>query len=490
MNLANSLEPIQGVFDKHDGLVEGLMDEVAKNLEFSPAFDRGACFTDAVRNTLGAKLVYIYTNLPNDPVGVEIKHESCQPGDTSINPQNLYRYVQSGVSGLFTLIGAHQLSISNAASGANGNLLIIPLSEAGNPAKELMMVYGLSYGNRVDEYIVLVLSTLYSLLKKPGKDRNRLACGVYDAVKSQYNYVSNAMYEKRFEIFTRSLSGIRVFFEPIAYFDKNYQGIDIWGWEALARTSENKAPADLFDTAELWGMRFQAELDLHILRTAIDTYKKENAKLNRLRNSDTPPLSINVYPDTLMRKRYRDLLKNILKNEKLISGKKIILEVSEKTLLSHETDYDSLESKMEHFTRILKELKHELKVNFAVDDFGVGHSSFSRVASVNPKYIKIDREILYYEPTLGKNIIKQLVDMRHEFGDQAFKIIVEGVELYEKTEDRKKPGLSLNDLINEMNVEYIQGYILSKATSNIYERLPREIASNILDILGWRNDSA
>ena len=97
---------------------------------------------------------------------------------------------------------------------------------------------------------------------------------IADILKTTYKYVNDKMYERRFALFCEDLKCIEIYFQPILYFDKNNMAnINIESWEALARDScTQNTPVALFETAELWGVRFQVELDLYCIRSALKKY--------------------------------------------------------------------------------------------------------------------------------------------------------------------------------------------------------------------------
>ncbi|MCL1492620.1 MAG: hypothetical protein M1G31_17940 [Pseudanabaena sp. Salubria-1] len=60
------------------------------------------------------------------------------------------------------------------------------------------------------------------------------------------------------------------------------------------------------DRAELWGRRFTTQLDVDLLKLAAKSYRQASIKAKRGRPDEINPLSVNVYPETLMRKIYFD----------------------------------------------------------------------------------------------------------------------------------------------------------------------------------------
>jgi EAL domain-containing protein (putative c-di-GMP-specific phosphodiesterase class I) len=298
---------------------------------------------------------------------------------------------------------------------------------------------------------------------------------MFDALKHQYHYVSDDAYEARFENFRKSLKdNVQVYFEPILFFDRRVELATIFGWEALARDPKTgKAPLYLFKAAETWGVRFQTELDLYILENAIEAYRNAAEKAETLRYDQMKPLSVNVYPSSVLRSKYNNLLNELLHNRKLVSGKKLILEISEKTLLP--AIISDGKKGINSFKAVARKYRRDYDISFAVDDFGVGNAAVSRLEEVDPTYVKIDKDILQFEKKLSASIIEYLVGLKFDFNYLA---IVEGFDESSK--------FTLRELVVDLGVEYIQGHHFGIATSEIKARLDRDQCKKIFNMLDWK----
>jgi EAL domain-containing protein (putative c-di-GMP-specific phosphodiesterase class I) len=113
----------------------------------------------------------------------------------------------------------------------------------------------------------------------------------------------------------------------------------------------------------------------------------------------------------------------------------------------------------------------KLKIRFAIDDFGVGFASVSRLAGLYPSHVKIDREILYHQNS--DVIIRFVHELVSANNLNPSIVIVEGV-------DETTP-ISLSRL-KEIGVSYIQGYIIGKPSPEIY-RLSQEKADILKKLL-------
>lgn len=306
--------------------------------------------------------------------------------------------------------------------------------------------------------------------------RSKHLCDAYDSLKRKYGHVSDSAYQYRFEQFKNRLQAIDIYFEPIVKFSRHAHKFNIWGVEALARI-DNRIPVDIFQVAELWGVEFQTELDIYVLDKALETFRACAHRENMQADNEIIPISINVYPNTIMRKNYRKVLFRNLKKYR-IDGENLILEISEKDILRVSGENQNA---IDEFLKAKKELK-EANVRLAIDDFGVGHSSLARMLQLNPDFIKIDREVLLDGSEIALTLIKTLIDIKNRIGQQMFRVIVEGLD------EETSKLVSLDSLVNEIGVEFIQGYLIDKAKPSIMRRLPKQKYRELLDLLNWITD--
>ena len=113
-------------------------------------------------------------------------------------------------------------------------------------------------------------------------------------------------------------------------------------------------------------------------------------------------------------------------------------------------------------------------MRFAIDDFGVGNSSLSRLDRLKPHYVKIDRDILSFDTRMASTLIRYLIDSQ---GQQGASVILEGVDIHSK--------LSLDELVNDIGVDIIQGHCLSKAVSGFDPVWEQQTCERVKRDLGW-----
>ncbi|NLN50845.1 MAG: EAL domain-containing protein [Acholeplasmataceae bacterium] len=173
-------------------------------------------------------------------------------------------------------------------------------------------------------------------------------------------------------------------------------------------------------------------LTLWVLNKAI-----EKTKFFEEQGLDTR-ISINVSPRNIYSSRFIKSVIDIF-NIHNVDPKKIEFEITEGTAMNASAET------IEH----LQQLK-DLGVEIAIDDFGKGYSSIYYLTSFPISTVKIDRnftlEIL--SNPRQKILIEESVNLLRKLG---FDVICEGVETFEQLE-----------IIQEMNVDYYQGYYFSK----------------------------
>ncbi|MGG7176421.1 EAL domain-containing protein [Clostridium paraputrificum] len=176
--------------------------------------------------------------------------------------------------------------------------------------------------------------------------------------------------------------------------------------------------------------------------TDIDNFVLEEAcafcKKKREMGHKDFQVSVNASYRFLRQPNFIDILKGILSiNDLDPSGLK--LEITEDEIIDDEAGV----------VKLLEEIK-KLGIKVALDDFGVGYSSFSYIKILPIDTIKIDRSLLLkieYDPkTLA--IITTLIQLAHTLD---LDVVAEGVEIEEQL-----------NLLKGLNCDKIQGYLISK----------------------------
>ncbi len=414
---------------------------------------------EIIREASEADFVFILENDSQDNCFIKSQSRLAENIDKNayINILNTVIFPIISHKSVFNPAHHGTYKIHEYAKGCANAFVMIPLKMP--PNAEIMVICGLPQNSHLlGNAYGRILSSFYQssqIFLQPAL----VEAAIIDALKKDFQLVSESLYKRRFQLFCERLQKMVVYFEPVICIDGNEFFIS--GWEALARDTQSlTAPVDLFEAAELWGSRFKVELDQYFLRIAVKSYK-EARKSKQRRLSDVVPLSVNVYPESLVRTAYFETVREVLE-EDIISPRNLILEISEKSELPQFHNGVKLENPLAFFKNKLLEYVHQFNIRFAIDDFGVGYASVSRLAGLNPCHVKIDREILHNQSSdLIIRFVHQIVKANNLYPPN---VIVEGV-------DEHTP-ISLYQL-KEIGVTYIQGHIVGKPEPEIY-RLSQE----------------
>lgn len=260
-------------------------------------------------------------------------------------------------------------------------------------------------------------------------------------------------YNYAFQRYRQLLADVIMVFEPIMLISKNPTFVGVHSWEALARRTEvdRSAPMELLDAARPWGDQFVAERDRIIARKAILSYAQAHETGSY--NVDVPvPLSVNVAVRSLLSSAYADEVASAI-DEAGIGPDKIVLEISERDDIAPAPDESWLPTPIEFFQARLVQLSRRLQVSFAIDDFGIGHSSLDRLAKLTLTQIKVDREVLHHPLALDELLLvdkmaKHILPGRG--AGHSRPVILEGF-------DEHAP-VTLAD-IYQCGIRYVQGYV-------------------------------
>jgi EAL domain-containing protein (putative c-di-GMP-specific phosphodiesterase class I) len=237
---------------------------------------------------------------------------------------------------------------------------------------------------------------------------------------------------------------VRTVFQPVV--DLRTGGV--LGWEALSRGpsgTDQQAPLNMFQAAADADLVF--ELDRHCRNTALATAAKA-----------IPPdakLFINMFPSSMYDPDLQGaaLIQTIGKLG--LGPGRIVLEISEKYAI-------------ENYTLFVEALKNFTDMGFevAVDDIGAGYSGLEKIAHLNPRYLKLDMQLV---KDIDQSYIRR--EMTRAVKDFAGKadaaVIAEGIE---------REGELV--AVKEMGIEYGQGYLLGRPADTFQAPTLSRIGAN------------
>ena len=475
--IAETVDPLPCHMSAYDDFIEQLIGR----LQVMRMRDRKRnlnLFADAVKEVLDAEMVYCYYRSKNGELHL-YEAESNNPVH-ECTATVVHSVLEDALKSHSFEASKRSLRLQNflpqlaPESGSNVECMVV-VNETLPNCGVFVAVNGGFTRFPLTEILSTAINTLHdSLAWARFENFEKLKAKVYDALKQKYRFVSSDMYQDRLRIFRNQLAKLNVHFEPMFRFDRHAQEVEVFAYEALAREDEGAAaaPVEIFNTASLWGMGFQSELDCTLLEISLSSYEQQIAS-SASTLANIKPLSLNVYPATLRSVAYRELLHKLLGESKIIQGHHLIMEVSEKTVVSPEHQTEA-RKQLEDYRSVIDQLVKMTGVRFAIDDFGVGNSSLSRLDRLKPHYVKVDRDILSFDTQMASTLIRYLIDTQNL---QGASVILEGVDIHSK--------LSLDELVKDIGVGIIQGHCLSKAVPVFDSDWENRTCERVKQDLGW-----
>ena len=169
------------------------------------------------------------------------------------------------------------------------------------------------------------------------------------------------------------------------------------------------------------------------------------------------PVSINVSAQDLMHKDFEKHLCELVERHQ-INQALVTLEITERDIMHHE-----------HIVvAALKRLKSH-GFHIAIDDYGIGQSSLSKLKDLPVDEIKLDKSFIMQLASSEKDklIVRSTIQLAHQLG---FYVVAEGVE--------NEAGLQI---LSDFGCDEIQGYFISKplSASTFYSWQEEYVEKNI-----------
>lgn len=214
---------------------------------------------------------------------------------------------------------------------------------------------------------------------------------------------------------------------------------DIVGYEGLVRAhgyhDEGKTPESLFES----GREDFEEVFLDRLSRYLhcQNFSRQGNRHDWL--------FLNISPKVVVcGKQYGDYFQSLLASAGIDPGR-VVIEIVEQEI----EDEAKLAEAAEYY--------RNMGCLIAIDDFGKGHSNFSRIWQLRPEIVKLDRDLIH-QATQSENtrrILKRLVSLIHESGSL---VLVEGVETeYEAF------------LAIDSGADFVQGYYFSRPQKQLLD---------------------
>ena len=194
--------------------------------------------------------------------------------------------------------------------------------------------------------------------------------------------------------------------------------------QRILMASEFVHTAERFDLME--------ELDRWVLE---QIFVKHHKNLSRWENAS---FSINLSANSLNNPKFMSFLSPLIQKS-AIAPERICFEITETAAMTHISK-----------TILIVEALQKIGCKIALDDFGVGLSSFSYVKNFSVDYVKIDGSFVknLVNSKVDYTIVSTINDMAHRLGMETIAEYVESEEILKK--------------VTKMGVDYAQGYLIGK----------------------------
>ncbi|HET6530555.1 MAG TPA: EAL domain-containing protein [Actinoplanes sp.] len=279
------------------------------------------------------------------------------------------------------------------------------------------------------------------------------------------------LYDRYRQLHRMVLESYTIVFQPIITIDKIARQVGVHSYEALARRSpaDLSAPVALLQTAHAWGDRLVVERDEIIVAKALSAY----ARAHHDCPWDLPkPVSVNVAVRSLLSDSYVNSLQLALEASEL-NPDGVTLEISEQDPIQPRTDEQWPDEPHAYFQKRLVQIGRDLRVSFAVDDFGSDYASLCRMAELPLTQIKVDRAVLHHSTAIEElQFVEKIARHAHDRGETHTSrvVIVEGV-------DDRSP-VTLRQLYN-IPIRHVQGYITREPAAPVLRQLSDDVREDI-----------
>lgn len=263
-------------------------------------------------------------------------------------------------------------------------------------------------------------------------------------------YAAKALGRNRYHVYNESDSGKEMMQEKLQaeslirlafknnYFALDYQPIidlatgEVKHYEALIRIKKDDGevimPGEFIDTAERFGLI--SDIDRWTFTQVIQVIHKS------LKEDNVRDIAVNLSGNHIDDIKFHSWIKGMLINYSEVAAH-LVIEITETAAIKN------LLSANEFIESML-----EMGVRFAIDDFGVGYSSFQHIKNLPVHYIKIDGSFV-------KNLHVDEVD---RFFVQATVDIAKNLDIHTIAEFVENEEIAA--ILKELGADYGQGYYL------------------------------
>ncbi|MEG3632471.1 EAL domain-containing protein [Micromonospora palythoicola] len=352
-------------------------------------------------------------------------------------------------------------------------LFCVPLSYEGDHTLTLVLVDPALARLDMGEPLAVMLRAIWE--SNPLDDPVQAEMRVLTALRTSFGRLPLVLYEHAFSLYQTLVSSMTMVFQPVVELDQRPSGVSVQSYEALARRGDQQrgAPLRLLNLAHDWGDRFIIERDALLASKAIHSYAQADAESEW---QGTKPLSINVAVRSLLSDSYLHQVTKAL-YEASLNPRVLTLEISERDAIEPGPGEHWPQEHLVYFHSRLTKLTTDLKINFAVDDFGVGYASLARMAELHLTQIKVDRAVLHHPMALEElALVVQVAGYARSLGQapNPRAVILEGF-------DDEAP-VTLRQ-VYELGIHHVQGYFCGQAAATTLRPLEPAVQTRIAELV-------
>ncbi|WP_341716139.1 EAL domain-containing protein [Micromonospora sp. FIMYZ51] len=355
------------------------------------------------------------------------------------------------------------------SEGARRRMLCVPVKYVNERVAALVVVDPAPAQLEMGEPLAVILRAVWD--SDPVADPVESEMAVMTALRNAFGRLPTPVYEYAFTSYQKLIDSMTMVFQPVVELSRHPAGVGVHSFEALARRNEREisAPLAALRMAYDWGDRFIIERDALLVSKAIHSYAEAAAAANW---QGIKPLAVNVAVRSLLRDTYLQQVSKAL-TEADVNPRILTLEISEQDPIMPGPGEDWPQKPLDYFHRRLTELAAKLHINFAVDDFGVGHASLARMAELRLTQIKVDRAVLHHPLALDElRLVTKVARYARDQGQAPYPraVVVEGY-------DEEAP-VTLQQ-IWDLGIHHVQGYFCNAVASTSLRPLDRDIQEEI-----------
>ncbi|MFI7553061.1 EAL domain-containing protein [Micromonospora sediminimaris] len=341
------------------------------------------------------------------------------------------------------------------SDGGRRRMLCVPVKYVDERVVALAVVNPAPAQLEMGEPLAVILRAVWD--SDPVDDPVESEMTVMTALRIAFGRLPAPVYEYAFTIYQKLIDSMTMVFQPVVELSRHPAGVGVHSFEALARRNEREisAPLAALRMAYDWGDRFIIERDALLVSKAIRSYAEAAGAAGW---QGIKPLSVNVAVRSLLRDAYLQQVSKALAEADVNPGT-LTLEISEQDPIEPGPGEDWPQKPLDYFHRRLTALAKKLHINFAVDDFGVGHASLARMAELRLTQIKVDRAVLHHPLAVDElRLVAQVARYARDQGDAPHPraVVVEGY-------DDEAP-VSLRQ-IWDLGIHHVQGYFCGAVAS-------------------------